>query len=376
MSGRKRLWFLVPGALDTPTGGYRYDRRIMAGLADLGWQVEHRPLDASFPAPTLAALGQAEALLAAIPDQALVVVDGLAFGALSELAEAQRDRLRLVALVHHPLAAETGLSAGLAAALRDTETRALAQTRLILVTSRATARLLRDYGVPDARIQVVEPGTEPPPAALGSPDDRLRLLCVGALVPRKGHDLLLRALAGLRDQPWHLDCMGCPDRDPAWAHGLLPLRDALDLGERVTFAGVLSDLDLGRRYAQADLFVLATRFEGYGMVFAEALARGLPILATRYGAAAETIPQEAGILVPRDDLAPGGRRVFCRLRGGPPWVNSARTGSHCGSRRTAAPAPPRWWSALSPGCPDPRTRLGTVPDRSAYWTWAAGPGPT
>jgi glycosyltransferase involved in cell wall biosynthesis len=157
--------------------------------------------------------------------------------------------------------------------------------------------------VPDARIRVAEPGTDPAPAALGSPDHRLRLLCVGALVPRKGHDLLLRALAGLRDRPWHLDCVGCPDRDPAWAHGLLRLRDALDLTERVTFAGVLSDLDLGRRYAQADLFVLATRFEGYGMAFAEALARGLPILATRAGAAAETVPSEAGILVPPDDLA-------------------------------------------------------------------------
>ena len=303
MSGRKRLWFLVPGDLDTPTGGYRYDRRIMAGLVDLGWQVEHRPLDGSFPAPTPAALGQAEAVLASIPDQALVVIDGLAFGALPELAQAQRDRLRLVALVHHPLAAETGLPAGRAEALRDTETRALAQPRLILVTSGATARLLRDYGVPDARIRVAEPGTDPAPAALGSPDHRLRLLCVGALVPRKGHDLLLRALAGLRDRPWHLDCVGCPDRDPAWAHGLLRLRDALGLAERVTFAGVLSDLDLGRRYAQADLFVLATRFEGYGMAFAEALARGLPILATRAGAAAETVPSEAGILVPPDDLA-------------------------------------------------------------------------
>ena len=275
----------------------------MAGLAGLGFRVEHRALDASFPVPTPAALRQTEAVLAAIPDGALVVVDGLAFGALPELALAQGERLRLVALVHHPLAEETGVPPDRAAALRQSETRALAQARRVLVTSAFTARLLAAYRVPPGHIRVVEPGTDPAPTALGSPDGQPRLLSVGALVPRKGHDVLLRALAEVADLPWGLDCVGATDRDPEWSGTLPRLRDDLGLRERVHFCGVLSRRALERRYAQADLFVLASRFEGYGMVFAEALARGVPILAARSGAVPETVPAEAGVLVQPDDPA-------------------------------------------------------------------------
>lgn len=230
-------------------------------------------------------------------------MDGLAFGALPGLVEAHGERLRLVALVHHPLAEEAGLAPDLAAALRRSEARALARARLVLVTSAFTARLLADYGVPAGRIRVVEPGTDPAPAALGSLDREPLLLSVGALVPRKGHDVLLRALADVRELGWRLDCVGCPDRDPNWSRALPRLCDELGLRERVTFSGALCEPELDRRYAEADLFVLATRFEGYGMVFAEALARGLPILATRSGAVGQTIPPGAGILVEPDDPA-------------------------------------------------------------------------
>lgn len=342
-----RLWALIPGDLDSPTGGYRYDRRILAGLTDLGWRVRHCPLDASFPLPTPAALYQATQVLAAIPDGELVLVDGLAYGALPDLAEAESQRLRLVALVHHPLALETGLSTELASALRESEIRALAQARLILVTSRFTARLLTEaggWGVTPDRVRVVEPGMElvvaPDGATATHQDGRqghdqnqdqpwdvaqaispasatgpgtpaifggltaprpLRLLCVASLTPRKGHDLLLRALAGLRDYGWHLDCIGSHDLDPAWAKSLLGWCEEWGLGGRVTFRGPLPAEDLGRHYAAADLFVLPSRFEGYGMVCAEALAHGLPILATRAGALEDTVPAEAGLLVPPED---------------------------------------------------------------------------
>ncbi len=352
-----RLWALIPGDLDSPTGGYRYDRRILAGLTDLGWRVRHCPLDASFPLPTPTALAEAGRVLAAIPDGELVLVDGLAYGALPDLAAAEGRRLRLVALVHHPLALETGLSTELASALRESEIHALAQARLILVTSRFTARLLTEaggWGVAPDRVRVVEPGMEPvlapgregatqtdegkvknqdqaqdlkqavsPESATGrgtpvipgsTPAPRpLRLLCVASLTPRKGHDLLLRALAVLRDYAWHLDCIGSHDLDPAWAKALLGWREEWGLGGRVTFRGPLPAEDLGGHYAAADLFVLPSRFEGYGMVCAEALAHGLPVLATRAGALEDTVPAEAGLLVPPEDaqaLAGALRRLF------------------------------------------------------------------
>ncbi len=238
-----------------------------------------------------------------------MLVDGLAYGALPELAEAEGGRLRLVALVHHPLALETGLAPERAASLRDAEVRALAQARLILVTSPFTATLLGDWGVSPGRLRVVEPGTDPAPIAQGSGSGPLRLLCVASLTPRKGHDLLLQALAGLRDRSWHLDCVGSLDRDPAWAQGLIRRRDELGLAGRVSLLGALGDEELAGRYEAADLFVLPSRFEGYGMVFAEALARGLPILASRAGAVGATVPPEAGLLVPADDSAALGQAL-------------------------------------------------------------------
>ncbi|MBV5274104.1 MAG: glycosyltransferase family 4 protein [Lamprocystis purpurea] len=297
------LWFLVPGALDTPTGGYEYDRRVIAGLHDLGWQVEVGRLDASFPDPSTDALTAAARTLAALPDGAAVVVDGLAFGALPAAAAAHGGRLRLIALIHHPLAAESGLAPARVAALRQSETRALAAARGVVVTSVATADLLGDYQVPRTRIRVVEPGTDPAPAARGSTGGLLQLLCVAALTERKGHDLLLQALAPLRGRDWHLTCVGSPARDPVYAARLTALCGALDLAGRVAFAGVLDDAALVRCYDGADLFVLATRFEGYGMACAEALAHGLPILATRAAAVPTTVPPTAGLLVAPDDPA-------------------------------------------------------------------------
>ncbi len=330
-----------------PTGGYGYDRRILAGLTGLGWRVELRSLTGSFPVPSAADLRQAATVLRSIPDAGLTVVDGLAFGALPELAQTQRERLRLVALVHHPLAQEPGLAEDLAARLRQSETRALAQARLVVVTSDFTARLLGDYGVPLVRIRVVEPGTDPAPESQGAPDGPPRLLSVGALIPRKGHDLLLRGLADLRDLPWRLDCIGCTDRDPDWTRALLRLREALGLRERVSFSGRLTAAELDRRYAEAHLFVLATRFEGYGMVFAEALARGLPIVALRSGAVPGLVPPGAGLLVPPEDPAALARALRAVLED-----RDLRRGLAAGSRAAGARLPtwPRAAGAFAAAC--------------------------
>lgn len=228
-------------------------------------------------------------------------MDGLAFGALPDLAQAQGQRLRLLPLVHHPLALESGLTPARAETLRRCETRALAQARLVLVTSKSTAALLMGYEIPAERVRVVEPGTDPAPAAKGSGSGPIRLLCVAALSPRKGHDLLLIALSGLNDIPWQLDCVGSLDRNPVWAESMIQMSERLGIAGRVRFLGAIGDQELERRYAQSDIFVLPSRFEGYGMVFAEALAHGLPILAARAGAVGEVVPPDAGILVPPED---------------------------------------------------------------------------
>jgi glycosyltransferase involved in cell wall biosynthesis len=270
-------------------------------LRALGWTVTVHSLSAAFPHPDTDALDAADAILQRLPDATLSVVDGLAFGAMPELARRHAHRLALVALVHHPLAAETGLDPPTVQRLHRSERDALAAARHVITTSRATAASLRlDYGVAACRLSVVEPGTDPAAPAAGSGGPGVSLLCVGTLTPRKGHDLLLRALAGTGGD-WRLVCAGSGHRDPGWAARLHALIRDLGLRDRVQLLGEVGASRLARCYHEADAFVLPTHLEGYGMALAEALARGLPVVSTRAGAVPETVGEEAALLVRAGD---------------------------------------------------------------------------
>lgn len=298
----RELHFAYPGDLETLTGGYLYDRRIIQGLRARGWRVTSVSLSSSFPHPDALALADARRALAAIPDGMAVVIDGLALGAMPEAVHAEATRLRLIALVHHALAEETGLDAATATRLRDSERRALAAVRHVIVTSPTTGRALAQrYDVPASRISVVEPGTEPAPLARGSQSNMVEMLCVASLTPRKGHAVLLDALGRLRDRPWMLTCAGSATLAPEVSRGLRLQARQAGIGERVRFVGELQPEQLPALYERADLFVLASYLEGYGMALAEALACGLPVVSTRAGAIPDTVPAEAGILVEAGD---------------------------------------------------------------------------
>jgi len=300
------LEFLLPGDPLTITGGYEYDRRMVDGLRTLGWAVQVRTLDASFPFPTAESLADAHRELAAMPADSLVLIDGLALGALPEIVKAHAQRLRLVGLVHHPLAAETGLTPQLAARLFESERTALQAMRLVIVTSQATRRTLDDYDVPAARIAVVEPGVDKPSGPLAEnpgASNVIRLLCVATITPRKGHDLLVAALAELRDRAWVLNCVGDTERSPQTVAALRARIAAAGLEDRIMLTGKVNASTLEEQFRSADLFVLATHFEGYGMAIAQALTYGLPIVSTRTGAIAELVSEQAGLLVEPNDLA-------------------------------------------------------------------------
>jgi glycosyltransferase involved in cell wall biosynthesis len=296
--------FAVPGDLATPTGGYAYDRRIIAELEHLGWKVEVIALGDGFPRPSSNTRASAHARLAAVAKGKPIVIDGLALGVLPEAAAQLRLRHPLIAIVHHPLALETGLSPAEAAALHASEQAALACTTRIVTSSATTARgLVADYGVPADRVTIARPGTDRASKARGSSDGVVRLLAIGSIVPRKGYDTLIAALATLSDLSWHLTIGGDCTRDPAAVARLISDIARCRLGDRISILGAVSPERLDELYAGADLFVLASRFEGYGMVYAEAIMRGLAVVGTTAGAIPETVPADAGMLVPPDDVA-------------------------------------------------------------------------
>jgi glycosyltransferase involved in cell wall biosynthesis len=300
----KPFVFAVPGDLATPTGGYAYDRRMIAELAKTGWRAEVLDLGSDFPRPGPAARATATARLAAIPAGAIVVIDGLALGVLPEAAAGLAKSHRPVALVHHPLALETGLSPHDAETLRASERAALAPMRHVIVTSATTARLLAaDYAVPATRITVAVPGVERGARAARADNDVVSLLAVGAVVPRKGYDVLLTALSAIAGLPWRLTIVGPRDRGADHAAKIETMVTALGLSQRVTLTGAVPPERLAALYAAADLFVLASRYEGYGMAFTEAIAHGVPVVGTTAGAIPEAVPAGAGVLVPPDDPA-------------------------------------------------------------------------
>ena len=274
---------IVPGRLSTRTGGYEYDRRIAAGLRGRGWSVDIREIDGSFPHPSVEDLDEAARVLASLPNGTLVLIDGLALGAMPAQIEREAARLTVIALVHMPLAAEVGLDPETVAALEEAERRALNATALVVVTGRATAGWLAGYGVAGDRIVVVEPGTDRAPLAHGSGGPVLHLLCVATLNPGKGHDILFQALAAVPQRNWRLTCAGSLNRAPAAVDRLRVLLGTLGLDDRVSLAGELDADALAACYDAADLFVLATLRETFGMAVAEALARGLPVVAPRRG---------------------------------------------------------------------------------------------
>lgn len=295
------LYFAIPGDINKLTGGYGYDRRLMAELTKIGYDVQHLQLADSFPQPDLQTLDNTEAQFAQLPDNAIVLVDGLAFGVMDAIAEKYGKRLKLVALCHHPLALETGLDPERAEALHAAEQHALASARAVVVTSDNTARILQQgFAVPEHKIAIAVPGTDKHlfASCIGNPPV---FLTVATLTQRKAHDVLIDALAKIAHLPWQARFVGGEDFDPAWVAYLRDKVAVNSLTDRIKFVGNL--IDLTREYERADVFVLPSLFEGYGMAFAEALSFGLPVVAARTGAVPDLVPESAGVLVPPADAS-------------------------------------------------------------------------
>jgi glycosyltransferase involved in cell wall biosynthesis len=300
--GVTEVHVVLPNDIDDPTapsGGNVYDRRICHGLAASGWSVREHAVPGAWPRPGVTERANLSRVLATLPDNAVVLLDGLVASAVPDVLVPQARRLRLVVLMHMPLGDET-------VDLRCQEGEALSVAVAVVTTSFWSRRRLLDlYALPADRVHVAPPGVDAAPLVPGS-DAGTELLCVAAVTPHKGHDLLVEALAAIRDVPWSCVCVGTLNRDPGFAEQLRRRTQAYGIADRTSFVGPCTGRDLDARYAAADLLVLASRGETYGMVVTEALAHGTPVLATAANGLPEAVGRAPdgslpGILVPPDD---------------------------------------------------------------------------
>lgn len=294
--------FAIPGDLKSTTGGYAYDRRVIDILPDFGVHVSVTTLPDAFPNPSAADLAETGRLLKTKPHDAVLIVDGLAFGAFTDdILDVLQGRV--IALVHHPLFLETGLPHSRKVEIKTSEENALQHASHIVVTSRVTKRILVDtMGLSPDKVTIAEPGTDPARRATGT-GAPLQILAVGAVLPRKGYHILVEALAPLKHIDWRLTIAGALDRHPGAVETVQKAIQANGLEDRVTLAGKVVPATLERHYESADLFVSASLFEGYGMVLAEAMARGLPMVIAAGGAAAETAGEAAALHVEAGNVA-------------------------------------------------------------------------
>jgi glycosyltransferase involved in cell wall biosynthesis len=289
----KAVHVVVPDGIDDPgrpSGGNVYDRRLVDALASAGWVVDVHPVPGSWPTPAEAARQRLRLLLAGMGEGSIVLADGLVASAVPEVLVPASRRLRVVVLLHLPLGGRDDPE------VATLESRVLSSAAAVVTTSRWTRdRVLDLYDLPPRRLHVAVPGAVRSTAVRSTPKGR-QLLCVAALTRGKGHDVLLAALGKVADLAWSLVCVGSRDVDQTYAAGLALLAEELGIGDRVFLAGTRTGERLASSYAEADVLVLPTRVESYGMVLTEALAHGVPVIATEVGG----VPEAVGVL-------PGGR---------------------------------------------------------------------
>ncbi|HET9872289.1 MAG TPA: glycosyltransferase family 4 protein [Propionibacteriaceae bacterium] len=302
---------VVPDGIEDPTrpsGGNRYDHRVCQALAAAGWTVNIHPVAGSWPWPDVVARQALARLIHDIPDGAAMLVDGLIASTVPAVLVPEARRLRLVVLLHMLLGddppghrvvdADTGESAVLAAA-----------SQIVVPSVWMRERLLTRYPVESARVHVAEPGVDVAHRVSGT-EAGDRLLCVAAVTAHKGHDLLVSALAANADRQWGCAFVGTVHREPEFVRSLRRQAEVAGIGERICFLGARTGGELDQAYASADLLVLASRAESYGMVVTEALARGLPVIATAVGGVPEALGRTSSAGRPGLLVRPGDRQAL------------------------------------------------------------------
>jgi glycosyltransferase involved in cell wall biosynthesis len=300
-----RVHVIAPEGFDDPgqpTGGNIFDRRVCAGLAEAGWEVLVATVAGAWPIPGSGARADLARVVSAIPDGETVLIDGLIASSAAAQLLPHTGRIRMTVLLHMPLA--TAVDTHHDASAERSERAVLRAAAGVIVTSEWTRReILTRYPIPARRVHVARPGTD----RVAAPPRPVRghLICVGVLSRHKGQDLLVEALADLADRDWRCVLAGSLDRDPVFVEHLRTRITRLRYDHRVRFSGVLTGAALSHAYTTADLLVAPSRSETYGMTVTEALAHGVPVIATAVGGLPEAFGSTADGTGPGQLIPPG-----------------------------------------------------------------------
>jgi hypothetical protein len=290
--------FIIPGDISLPTGGYRYDREILQAWSNLDTPYNLISLEGDFPFPSEQDRAKAIRQIANMPDCDIAVVDGLAGGAMPEFMAQLSKQTSVIALIHHPLCLENGLSSEDQEILNAHEKEGLQFVKGIITTSIITAGTVSSlFGIPQEQIGTVLPGVDRGRPTKPRLSGQVNLLCIGSVIERKGHTYLIEALSSLTHYDWHLDCIGMLDETSKLFAKISKLIESHNLSSRITLHGAVSEETIDMAYQSADVFVLPSLYEGYGMAYAEAIVRGIPVIGTTAGAIPKTVPEDCGILV-------------------------------------------------------------------------------
>ncbi|MFF7308266.1 glycosyltransferase [Streptomyces sp. NPDC008137] len=362
----RTVHFVLPGGIDdpaAPSGGNAYDRRVCLDLPGFGWQVTKHAVAGDWPRPGAEARTELARALSALPDGAVVLLDGLVACGVPEIVVPEAERLRMAVLVHLPLGDETGLDPVVAAELDAKERAVLRAVPAVIATSDwAVRRLVSHHGLPPERVHVAAPGADIAPLAPGT-DGVSRLLCVAAVTPRKGQHRLVEALATVTDLRWSCVFVGSLTQEPEYVAHLRSLIAEHGLQDRLELAGPKAGAALDASYATADLMVLTSYAETYGMAVTEALARGIPVMATDVGGLPEAVGRAPdggvpGILVPPENPA----AIAAELRG---WFGEADVRRRLKAAARSRRASLAGWATTAQSLAAVLRRLPNEPRRAA-----------
>lgn len=293
------LHFLIPGDINTLTGGYVYDKIIIEGLEKLGYSVTVHQLSNDFPFPSKENLKKCEVVVKNIPTDNPVFIDSLAFGPMHKILLLNRGKNPVIPIMHLPLPKNPNFSKAEQDQFILPEQNALKLAVKIIAVSGFTKQIIMDYGIEASKIEIITPGFSYLPRKASFPDFPEKILCVGSYLPGKGQLLLVKALAKIRHLKWTLTMCGIQDFDPHYFKKIQSEIETEKLGSRIFVNPPVSGESLSKAYLEADLFILPSYFENFSMALNDALYCGIPVITTDGGGIPFSVPHNMSVIVPK-----------------------------------------------------------------------------